>query len=180
VKEVPLIFQGWGVKAILDGRKTMTRRIKFSGQPGDRIWVKETWRDSYNALAAEAAGPVMGSRFEGPAYEYAADLEERGKGWKSSMFMPRIAARIILEILAVRAERIQDISIADIKAEGAETDEYLDFHDWASSVAPPGSHIQTLREYFIEGIWNKLNEGRGYGWEANPEVKAITFRMVQP
>lgn len=84
------------------------------GEPGDRLWVRETW-----AWPGE----------EGYIYradQWSADMVEKWKTdpnypqvkWKPSIFMPRWASRINLEIIGVKVERLQDISEEDAKAEG--------------------------------------------------------------
>jgi len=89
------------------------------GQPGERLWVRETWRKHYYGNGGVNAPGVM----------YAADNATRwtpeagdfsDETWRPSIFMPRWASRILLEIAAVRCERLQDISEADAKAEGCQ------------------------------------------------------------
>lgn len=196
MKERPVIFNGEMVRAILDGRKTQTRRVMkvqpkpsetrpgdfwFSskklesmvhvsdftpgnspiadchlffqehccpfGQAGDRLWVRETFGDCGNRLV------------------YRADTEDGAasqvKRWVPSINMPRDACRILLEITAVRVERLNDISEEDAKAEGAPTElciigekHYMGFHT----------------------LWKSI-----YGeesWRANPWVWVIEFRRV--
>lgn len=113
------------VRAIIEGRKTQTRRIVKNpedygcqlpnsnvscaplGKAGDRLWVKETFLN--NALAGYRA-----------VYLYRADGDEKpaDRKWKLSIFCTRAASRINLEIVSVRVERLQDISEQDAKAEG--------------------------------------------------------------
>ena len=133
--ERPILFSGPMVRAILEGRKTMTRRvIKLQptgaadvqyrvaaavtmpvsgrqqvcpyGRVGDHLWVRETW-------APHAWPPT------GPSYQYAADDQYPApERWRPSIHMPRAASRITLEVLNVRVERLHDISEEDAKAEG--------------------------------------------------------------
>src|SRR5690606_14173331 len=124
----PIIFSAPMVRAILEGRKTQTRRpawqaprvfIQTDGEPpepilvptvwqktepGDLLWVRETWAES-------AHGPV-----------YKADVlgaDTDGWGWRPSIHMPRWASRITLEVTDVRLQRLQEISEEDARAEGA-------------------------------------------------------------
>jgi len=102
------------------------------GQPGDRLWVRETWR---------------GLPDYDDTFEYRADwsVEEENKypkllPWKPSIHMPRKASRITLEITKVMVERLQDISEDDARAEGVEYEDC-----WT-----------TCRQAF-EGLWCKIN-----------------------
>ena len=164
MKETGIIMSGDHPKLILDGTKTMTRRVikpcstatlfdgsqpewVFTmakcphGQVGDRLWVKETWwQDSDNDIY------------------YKADWQTnpRNGKWKPSRFMPRWASRITLEITEVRVERVQEISAADCFKEGVE-------------MYKPIQQFQSL--------WDSLNAKRGFGWEVNPWVWVIRFKF---
>jgi hypothetical protein len=137
----PIIFSGPMVRAILEGRKTQTRRVIKPqptepantpwlkngwlepsrcphGQPGDRLWVKETFFD--NRKYEAAVGFKIGVAQD---YDYKADHEvapDSKVKWIPSIFMPRWASRITLEITDMRVQRVQDISEEDAKAEGVD------------------------------------------------------------
>ncbi|MVF02755.1 hypothetical protein [Serratia marcescens] len=187
MKERPVIFNGEMVRAILDGRKTQTRRIAKAdnsnhllgcpfGQVGDRLWVRETWadvnHDGHPAIAYRADGGlrVIGEddgEEEDPNLEkywfaqWYADLISGAEGnWRPSIHMPRWASRISLEITAVRVERLTMISHEDAIAEGA----------------PRASCCRDPRHGFIE-LWESI-----YGKEsiaADPWVWVIEFRRVE-
>ena len=156
MKERPIIFSAPMVKAILDGTKTQTRRIvkiepssgyirKGSrywiredpaaiaacpyGQPGDRLWVRETWAQyqTVNSIKrldgrsySEVSDGLAGYRADGcdtikDFREHImlgeSDIEEviiNGDKWRPSIYMPRWASRITLEVTDVRIERLQD------------------------------------------------------------------------
>lgn len=149
------------------------------GQVGDQLWVKETWKPRIaHSCAVDACdcGDVE--------VEYIADNKtifysdnidsewlmpkaaQNGKN-VSSLFMPRWASRILLEITDIRVERLQDISEADAKAEGCCYGKGGGVPDLAVS---PEDHFPTL--------WESIN---GVGsWEANPWVWRISFRVVEP
>src|SRR5574343_657565 len=215
MNERPILFSGPMVRAILDGRKTMTRRViktdgygaeavikndnaplhvrivddlgasvPFScpyGQPGDRLWVRETWaaleKSHMNVVGlkrlykADAVPDDSGERVG-----WWVDTDRKGNEefvpgkilWKPSIFMPRWASRLTLEITAIRVERLQDISEEDAKAEGAERlGNYGD--EWTA--IPEGTFRIGYR-----ALWDSLNAKRGYGWDMNPWVWVITFR----
>lgn len=218
VRERPILFSGEMVRAILDGRKTQTRRVilpqplsmelepmvrdhdehparfflcdaqlsrriwaarynrrsavgpgewKWAtselraacpfGQPGDRLWVRETWASA-------------GGEDEQPYAVYRADMRGQLVGiarWVPSIHMPRWASRLTLEITEVRVERVQEITEADAKAEGTAPE---------SCTSRPCScaHLHGYRR-----LWDSLNGPRGYGWDANPWVWVLTFRRVE-
>ena len=178
MKERPILFSGAMVRAILDGRKTQTRRAYTAknggvwpnrndlpgmrqimrncsfGQPGDRLWVRETW--------AQTDG-----RYEMVTLAYRAS--DDGKAllndrWRPSIHMPRWASRILLEITAVRIERLNDISEKDAWAEGCEG-----FDD---DVTGGKSGYSEFAE-----LWQSIN-GTG-SWDVNPWVWVIEFRKFE-
>ena len=104
MKDRPILFSAPMVRAILDGKKTMTRRIykpRFdSWRVGDRLWVRETY-----------------TRIHGRAV-YAATCDIECYRWRPSIFMPRRFSRILLEITEVKRERIRDCSNEDAIREG--------------------------------------------------------------
>jgi len=170
--ERPILMSAPMVRAILEGRKTMTRRIvkppKWSdaehagvdypcpyGCAGDRLWVRETWLPGGN-ISYLATSPGDGSvKFH----------------WKPSIHMPRRASRITLEVTGVLVERVQEISEADAKAEGCEaTNCGMD-----GAEGPGFSYRQTFRS-----LWDSINAKRGYGWDVNPHVWVVAFNQVQP
>lgn len=135
------------------------------GQPGDRLWVRETWR-------------VCGGR----EYEYQQDRSQvmyrathqedgfpltwESYVWRPSIFMPRWASRITLEVTGVRVERLQDISIADAMAEG---------------VVETNANLRGLEpcmewRYAYEDLWRQINGPDS--WDANPWVWVIEFRRT--
>ena len=211
----PILFSAPMVQAILDGRKTQTRRAvkpqpageirrvepdinhwidtKYwerqnqkenrglgtrgfactYGQPGDRLWVRETWMD----LQGTGIEIVTGSR---ERYAYGADTPRGSYGddqrkcyglkWRPSIHMPRAASRITLEITSVRVERLQDISEADAQAEGVTDDGSLvtdlDGKDRGGTIAAYAT------------LWEVIN---GVGsWDDNPWVWVVSFKRAFP
>jgi hypothetical protein len=89
--------------------------------------------------------------------------------WRPSIFMPRWANRIILEIVNVRVERVQEISEKDAMREGAK---YA-----IEEVDDDFNCTYSYREGFKE-LWNSINAKRGYGWDVNPFVLVIDFKEL--
>lgn len=225
MKERPILFTGPMVRAILEGRKTVTRRVMKPqpdflgsmvdpntpfktldaglharitcpyGEPGDRLWVRETWHvgkphdktapaDILAPLLAEGRGITVlytagGWQSVGPAgreepiYPDDQPLPDwAGKG-RPSIHMPRWACRILLEITAVRVERLQDISEDQARAEGI-TDggcSSCGNHEPCGCECPAPSAVDS----FVH-LWRST----GGNWESNPWVWVVEFKRVTP
>lgn len=204
----PILFNTEMVRAILDGRKTCTRRIckdaneytvpdmefynadkrtyavhNFADKehteqlstaertcpicPGDILYVRETWC----ALPVNEAGHMRGHS----VYYYKADGDLRPEGWRGnwhpSIHMPKEAARIWFKVTNVRAERLQDITIDEIRREGLEP-RFKVKDKFSGDIA---------RGRFLE-LWNstiKKSDLDRYGWSANPYVFVIEFERCE-
>lgn len=157
------------------------------GQPGDRLWVRETWAgplvdgdvaERYGFDWADYRKPTFCSYAAdgGPRPEFMdadGNLQQR---WTSGIHMFRWASRILLEVTEVRVERLQDISEADAKAEGAS------FHDGLGIGHSGWRHdfgdVHGDARSAYARLWEQIN-GPG-SWAANPWVWAVSFRMVTP
>ncbi|MHA4978996.1 hypothetical protein ACX0K2_21135 [Pseudomonas extremorientalis] len=229
IKERPILFSAPMVRAILEGRKTVTRRaVKGSGlvwldnflaeyvadpennlcpygNPGDRLWVRETFIDLRGTGVEHRPDP------DGPLqrYAYAADCrpgshsdearKDFGLKYKPSIHMPRAACRILLEITDVRVERLQDISEDQAKAEGCFFTDYgqqcahggTGWKDIGICPAVVGhqqrtgwawdkttSHEECLGSprWAFANLWNAT----GGDWDANPWVWVVEFKRVTP
>lgn len=196
MRERPILFSGDMVRAILEGRKTVTRRLvdpqppaghqwhgwivessirkdegKASwaacegslahdahrvhcpfGRPGDRLWVRETFVGGQNGTAI---------RYRATEPDWPA-----GQGthwpWRPSIHMPRWASRILLEVTAVRVERLHDITLGEICKEGLARSIY--------EFAP----VQRGFDAFAD-LWKST----GGDWDANPWVWVIEFKRVE-
>jgi hypothetical protein len=224
-KERPILFSAPMVRAILEGRKTVTRReIKPSmrsadtqfelhqqengswlplhtldescmdeqgtehpikcpyGQPGDRLWVRETW-------AADAQLDAVAPRdlSQGEPILYPADGAIRTTGcamispgrYRPSIHMPCWASRILLEITDVRVERLQDISDAQIEAEGIDLEALADGqerYDMCHAGSGAGGRPTLLSAW--SDLWQSINGPES--WEANPWVWCVSFKQVSP
>lgn len=197
-KERPILFSGPMVRAILEGKKTQTRRavkpqptvvnkthlgwrrehgLRLNcpyGESGDRLWVRETWAlpPSYDPALH---GDLRTKPRCGPVCyreQYSTGRPWPGSKWRPSIHMPRWACRLVLEVTSVRVERLQDISEEDAKAEGATFNEKL-----ASKKTNPKSRFQRTRHIrSFERLWDGLNDKRGYGWDENPWVWVIELK----
>ncbi len=125
------------------------------GQPGDRLWVKETFMPD----------PYVSSNFIYRATEKEPDRYS-GHHWKPSIFCTRKASRINLEIVSVRVERLQDISEADAKSEGCEP---------TPKVGDSPEFLTAKQNY--KSLWESIN-GPG-SWAKNPWVWVIAFKLIK-
>ena len=191
IKERPILFDSRSVPGILAGEITQTRRVikpqplpehdqaeridgilwQFAnarctrlrkeqqlvenlcpyGQIGGRLWVREMFSQFKDDVFYRADGTNN------------ARIEE-ATGWKPSIHMPRWASRILLEVVDVRVERVQEISEADAIAEGAEPD--------------PKQWDACFTDAFIR-LWESINKSRGFGWNVNPWVWVVEFKMIE-
>ena len=213
--EHPILFSTPMVQAILEGRKTMTRRVfkdnprlasdlskidlkkwfedypdyimSFCsyGQPGDKLWVRETWCN-INKPGLEPEYVFKTETLD------AEDYDPSEWKWKPSIHMPKGAARIWLEIVSIRVERLQDISEADALAEGVlllETEE--DVRVWGKGGWGEEQTIKTYENYLknstadcntakesFETLWYEINGVDS--WFTNPWIWVIEFKRIQP
>lgn len=172
----PILFNTDMVKAILEGRKTQTRRVcKGQGKcnpvqigyhppfkPGDFLYVREAWCDPnpenpFAPLAYKADFPM----------HWDANLTEHGEPvtitaeemkWRPSIHMPKEAARIFLKVKDIRVERLRDMNDSDLAKEG--------FGDWIRFIS----------------LWNSTIKSTDCGehdWNANPWVWVIEFERCE-
>lgn len=137
------------------------------GGPGDRIYVREAWAPN----TGSAGGFLYRADHGGAASFNRIDLKTGAwthstSRWWPSIHMPKSAARIWLDITGVRVERLQDISEADCRAEGA--------HGGHGSI-PGYIYSATPQEHF-QHIWTST----GGDWAANPWVWVIDFKKGTP
>lgn len=206
----PILFSTEMIKALMNGTKTQTRRVakvpetaycKQGGlvwydpeqnqetkrcpryQPGDILWVRETWAQSNRSMWPDSilyqSGDIWTLYKAGFALYY--DRHEvcklhnereypSGKQitWRPSIFMPRAVARIFLRVTGVRAERVQDISEDDARAEGISENEIL------SLGCTPNDPYRCA----YSGLWDSINFKRGYGWDTNPWCWVYDFEQI--
>ena len=231
MKERPILFNGEMVRAILDGKKTQTRRVikpqptqireaeyeldcgkawlvtYANGTPedewievcapynvGDHLWVRETWQPDFSEhgdvfihYRADDKWGIYPMTEEIPdewverewtklddIYR-AASVPQNSGGrwlpesigfkapWKPSIFMPKWATRIWLEVTGVRAERVQDITATGIMEEGVK--------GWKAPMLLARSRFQAL--------WDSINAKRGFGWDTNSWVWVYEFELLE-
>ena len=181
----PILFNTEMARAILENRKTATRRVvkpqhlrvldspyhkehpetpdkvlleklrEPPYRPGDILYVRETWAESSDGYVYRADDP-----------------DSDGWGWRPSIHMPREAARIFLRVTDVRVERLQDITPEQIDAEGCK--------EWAYS-AKTGELLPSGPSCF-RIAWDKTIKPKDralYSWDANPWVWVIEFRRCE-
>lgn len=147
------------------------------GQVGGRLWVRETFMDLRGTGVEhrpDPAGPLQ-------RYAYAAECrpgshsdevrKDMGLKWTPSIHMPRVACRIVLEITAVRIERLQAITAEQAEAEGVDVAmcrQYLE-------TAPSRHECKAAAIHGFSGLWNAT----GGDWAANPWVWVVEFQRLQ-
>jgi hypothetical protein len=199
-RERPILFSGAMVRAILEGRKTQTRRImrpqpewpqnrgwrsqrdleaeshRFPyGKPGDRLWVRETWQ----AFKTWNGKPGVAYRASCPNDTF--DCTEDGcvdqiriLKWRPAIFMPRDLSRLAVEVTDVRVERLQDITADDARAEGMPPE----------GPQPAKINGELGSVYYFDPVvafahgWNTIN-GKRAPWTSNPWVWVVTFRRLE-
>lgn len=148
------------------------------GAPGDHLWVRETWAThadegqtfvNYRARMRGESG-ISEPGAVRPEIFYRADGGEPFiNNWRPSIFMPRWASRLTLEVESVRVERLQDISEEDAKAEGVEPAPFC------KAGRPNGMvHVEAF-----EHLWDRINVDRA-SWKSNPWIWVVSFKRVQP
>lgn len=197
MKDRPILFSGEMVRAILDGRKTQTRRIArpllgvdldavvwhaheeafrpwLVGEIGDPILCPygvpgdRLWvRETWSVLYPQHVDSPDEPTFYRADYTEAQQRELILPSWRPSIFMKRARSRITLEIVGVRVERLQDITDEDAKAEGVYP---APFCEW---FAPGNEH----KEKFAS-LWGAIN-GKRAPWDSNPWVWVVEFKRAE-
>lgn len=154
------------------------------GQPGDRLWVRETWRVGrkhdhvkpidlpydrglttfYDAGGSRGRQEIGGPYVNDDKYPAGAMPEWVGKG-RPSIHMPRVASRITLELTGVRVERLQDVSETDLHCEGLQ-----------ETIDAGIDHDGTPRDAW-RALWSSINGAES--WRANPWVWVVEFRRLE-
>lgn len=177
------------------------------GQPGDRLWVKETHRPFVVTGRSHGIEYAAGGKADSDAAEWPAMFTKATGKWRPSIFMPRWASRLELELTEVRVERLNAITEADALAEGVAPAVSLGVYNilgtegeirtvvegFVGGIPRAGDEWQGLRVEHVQHVaakqvgtardayrrlWEEIN-GPG-SWALNPFVWALTFRRVTP
>lgn len=239
MKERPILFNTEMVKAILEGRKTQTRRVVKSdkahlrqkvcregscfpheflenwmfydsydldeigresncisdrnvikcpfGNEGDRLWVRETWHvePGVTGWSMDENEPCTGwieykaggsKEVTAPNFESVQNCFPKGEvdwdflpyDWRPSIFMPRWASRILIEITNIRVERLNDISVEDAKAEGFDYSTHPSAIEMGYAIGAKTNFRFTWEQIYGQNAWNK-----------NPWVWVVEFRVIE-
>lgn len=192
----PILFSTPMIQAIIAGQKTMTRRIlkvkgckpfipdntwdidsisKWNkdfnpyGKVGDILWVRETFSN----------GNIENKKHTG--FRYKADDESFNVKWKPSLFMPKDACRIFLEITEIRIERLQEISNEDCINEGIKREIFPPtgeqcFYFYPCKDLRDDSYLDCPKTSFYS-LWKSINGQKN--WDDNPFVWVISFNRVE-
>ena len=243
-RERPILFSGPMVRAILEGRKTQTRRAvkprdptwTYScvddadgqawlyesddvgewheaacpyGEPGDRLWVRETWRctggadrkgiiyradeggripDAFALLGLDELGRKWLDHGQWPDWDRLVYDTAQSTTWRPSIHMPRWASRINLKVMGVRIERVQEISEEDAQAEGVDAaDDYPGYCPECHGYGVTGCCCDYSQDCVtcatakgrFSALWDSINAKRGFSWNTNPWVWVISFRRTE-
>lgn len=195
-KERPILFSTPMVQAILEGRKTQTRRVikpqpelmndnlhlnwkehyyklpselarlNPYGQPGDILWVRETWAEVHHH---------DGEKF----IAYKADFPFSVNRWKPSIHMKKEHARIWLQVEDILVERVQDITEDDAIAEGVEPIQVIDSTSTSGTIYKNytdsgNGYVNPVNSF--DTLWVAI---KGFeSWKANPWVWVVKFKVL--
>lgn len=188
----PIIFSAPMVRALLDGRKSQTRRIikrtdlmEWDGKemrpipigfaPGDRLYVRESFvtgfdiDDEYGRPAGDKKAWYRATDINLTWFDPDTESTLDNPPWKPSIHMPRWASRLTLTVTDVRVQRLQEISEADATAEGLVSA----YDGWATDAG--GSHWGNTAVNSYRVLWNDLHGPDA--WDSNPWIAAISFTI---
>lgn len=203
MKEIGMLFSGEMVRAILDERKTQTRRlardcrIDSNGNAwqgkwnfGQDVWGKphvDRWKKPCNVgdhIYVRETWGVLNDKHHRYCYlvdsQYPQGRSRQqlvGNRWRPSIHMPKAAARIWLEVTDVRTERLQDISEKDAIAEGIDMESEFASLYIDLETAPYSNDL--VRNSAAITVFKKLWESTCGSWDANPWVWVIEFKQIE-
>lgn len=199
---LPILFSPPMVAAIIEGRKTQTRRLLYRTpspargslglmrspwariEPGTVLWVRERhwrwgkWVRDGKTPAGRQRWRFRADRDASPRFSEPARLGKRGsnrKGWflRPSIFLPRRHARLFVRVAQVRTERLQAITESDARAEGVDKQFIVSIR-----IGGIGHDLRIPNSHRggFYAIWTKLNGKRS--WHDNPEVVVLDFALM--
>lgn len=215
----PILFNTGMTRAILEDRKTVTRRVvkpqppaasivskigkaygwsrgkdsqpkylmKQPYQPGDVLWVRETFRVDYlsnivrsGRVRYKVDGSYADIHFSADRYDMMRRAQ-RKPGWRPNENMPREAARIFLRVTDIRAERLREITKIEAQQEGQP-----ECTGGIMACGGPGACLDCEASYqnairWFSGVWDstiKSADRAAFGWDANPWVWVIEFERI--
>ena len=205
VKERPIIFSTPMVQAILEGRKTQTRRIVTPSRSGSCDTHHKSWLDWDKIYPNNPFGIKVHSkindtihrvfphynkgdllwvreawcRMDGELFFRASVKYPETLKWKPSIHMPKAAARIWLQVKDVRVERVKDISESDAISEG------VGFGFQMNAGWPDYNNIkdgvcqvtQDTPEMSFATLWDSINGSES--WDSNPWVWVVEFEKIE-
>ena len=181
----PMLFNTDMVRSILEGRKSVTRRLVKPQPKGDgskpeplitRPEYWNAWGDDNVYRQPFQTGDILWVRETwaknpfGAGYIYPTDYPGAGQKWRPSIHMPRDVARIFLRVTNVQVERLQDINGLHAKEEGCEGDVHIN---------PLYGCPETVHNF--KTVWDSTIKPKyrtAYGWDANPWVWVIQFERI--
>lgn len=207
IKERPILMCGPMVRATLVDIKTQTRRLVKPqpnwvwskppvgveggrwvshgcvsdlrcphGSAGDHLWVKETWQHEDGSCDDHKCGQPTHIFYK------ATESYPESMKWRSSIYMPRWASRITIEITSVRVQRVQEISEEDARAEGIRevtkdgvVKKYC-VYDMGDRSSVPWAEMPRTAVEAYRALWETIN-GEG-SWAKNPWVWILGFRRI--
>lgn len=180
-KDHPLLFTSDMVRAILEDRKTQTRRVPVeryrNWKVGELIWVKEDYKYLIQGdlVITYYKFSIKEDRVGYTPLNFLNEetrkklIKGRQDSWKSKLLMFKFMARIWLKITGLRDERVQEISVGDCQCEGSGYEDNSEFFE--------NGYIKAFQQ-----LWDSINAARHkgiYAWDKNPLDKVIEFKRVR-
>lgn len=197
----PILFNTEMVRAILDGRKTCTRRLPRK-QIEEKYIEYDEWvqavavpgctylreKEFYTQYPPYQPGDLMYVRetfIQAAAHTFWYKADDKswmseGLHWKPAIHMPKEAARIWLKVTGVRVERLQEITDEQAKREGIQYDECPTGFTWKQETDMHNCYTTPIGA--MQALWNstiKESDLDRYGWDANPWVWVIEFERCE-
>jgi hypothetical protein len=195
-RDIPVIMSRPMVRATIEDRKTETRRFAWLEEkvgeqrkpsvwqrvkPGDRLYIRENRRPDDYAPEDKARTIFMADAPEQALRETCGVIR-----WRPAIHLPRNRTRLTLIVNAVKIEPLWNISERDCEAEGVVLEPADPPFWYVPGILPHDITFVGVEEradrmphavQSFRKLWIHLH-GRE-GWDANPEVVAISFRVIK-